>query len=125
MTLKSLMALSMTGLLLLTAPATAQTLEDDIDQQLRAQGYEKVTISRTLLGRVFVVAEGGGKRREIVINPATGEVLRDQFREPPQYYARSPDRNDDAGAPVAATVELADRSVGDGLGVTVTKDLDE
>ena len=125
MTLKSLMTLLLTGLLLLASPATAQTLEDSIDQQLRAQGYEKVTISRTLLGRVFVVAEGGGRRREIVINPATGEVLRDQFREPPQYYARSPDRNDDTDATVTPTVELAAGPVGDGVGLTVTEDVAE
>lgn len=49
-------------------------------QQLQLDGYEEITISRTWLGRTRIVAEKDDIYREIIINTATGEVLRDYSR---------------------------------------------
>jgi len=49
----------------------------EIVRQLERQGYDTVTVSRTLLGRVKIVATGRRGRREIIVNPSTGEILRD------------------------------------------------
>lgn len=44
---------------------------------LRAAGYDHVRVERTLLNRLRILAEQGRERREIVIDPRTGELLRD------------------------------------------------
>ena len=47
--------------------------------QLRDQGFRDIRISRTLLGRVRIVATNAEMRREVVIDPATGLILRDYW----------------------------------------------
>lgn len=67
---------------LIAAPGGAQA--DPVEQvvaQLRAQGYSDIIVSRTLLGRARIVARDGTLRREVILNRATGEILRD-FWEP-------------------------------------------
>lgn len=71
--------------------AAADELSDAIIAQLRAQGYEQVEFTSTLLGRYRFIAYGGDRIREIVFNPATGEILRD--------YSRARDDDDDAIVP--------------------------
>lgn len=71
--------------------AAADELSDAIIAQLRAQGYEQVEFTSTLLGRYRFIAYGGERIREIVFNPATGEILRD--------YSRARDDDDDAIVP--------------------------
>lgn len=61
----------------LAFPALGADLADGIVSQLRAQGFTSVDVSTTLLGRVRILAESGASRREIVLNPRTGEILRD------------------------------------------------
>lgn len=61
--------------------ALAQGPADAVVAQLREQGYVAFEVSRTLLGRIRVVAltaEGG--QREIILSPATGEILRDYVK---------------------------------------------
>ena len=58
-------------------PGTAQTAEDRILAALHDQGYEILQKQRTLLGRMWLLAENDEVRREIVFNPGTGEILRD------------------------------------------------
>ena len=55
----------------------AASYEDSVVSQLRAQGYGKISIERTLLGRVRILAQMGATKREIILNPRTGEILRD------------------------------------------------
>lgn len=55
----------------------AASYEDSVIAQLRAQGYKRISVERTLLGRVKITASLNGGRREIILNPRTGEVLRD------------------------------------------------
>ncbi|WP_417268528.1 hypothetical protein [Celeribacter baekdonensis] len=61
--------------------ARAQPAEDMILAQLRQQGFKKITVGRTLLGRTRFVATGNGQRREIILNPVTGEILRDFWQD--------------------------------------------
>lgn len=67
--------------------ALAQTAEDQVVSQLKRQGYQRITLGRTLLGRTRIVATGPRGRREIILNPSTGAILRD-------YLDRSDDKND-------------------------------
>lgn len=71
----------------LTGAAMAGPVEDNIVKQLRDQGYIRISVSRTFLGRSRIVAHDGQIRREIVVNPVTGEILRD-------YWTRKAERGD-------------------------------
>ena len=62
---------------LLPSVAFAADFADKIIRRLRKQGYTDITTSRTLLGRVRILAWRGGESREIILNPHTGEILRD------------------------------------------------
>ncbi|WP_434288871.1 hypothetical protein [Celeribacter sp. SCSIO 80788] len=66
---------------LAVTPALAQSgsVIDQVVAQIKAQGYTKITMERTLLGRTRIVAENGTMRREIIVSPATGEILRDYW----------------------------------------------
>ena len=61
--------------------AHAGTLTDAIEQQLRAQGFNKVSVSTTMLGRTRIDAISPTQTREIVVNPRTGEILRDYWAD--------------------------------------------
>ena len=63
---------------LTAAPAVAD-VKDLVISQLKAQGFRKIRIGRTLLGRTRIVAINSRMRREIIINPRTGEILRDYW----------------------------------------------
>jgi hypothetical protein len=60
--------------------ANAQGFADSVVDQLRRQGFSRISVGRTLLGRTQIVAEGNGGRREIILNPRTGEILRDLWQ---------------------------------------------
>lgn len=62
---------------LAAGPLWAGSYEDEVISQLHRQGFRDISRSRTLLGRSRIVATGRGLRREIVLNPNTGEILRD------------------------------------------------
>ena len=81
--------------------AQAQSPADAVVRQLREQGYVEFAVTRTLLGRVRVVALApDGEQREIVFNPATGEILRDYSEAADGSAApRVLDRPDPAGRP--------------------------
>ena len=61
----------------LAAVAFAATAADQIVLQLRGQGFAKIEIEQTWLGRTRILAERGSASREIILNPSTGEILRD------------------------------------------------
>lgn len=68
-------------LALSATPAFAESIKEQVQSQLQAQGFTSIEIQRTLLGRMRIVASDGTRRREIIINPITGEVLRDYWVE--------------------------------------------
>lgn len=89
--------------------ASAQSPADSVVQQLREQGYVEFAVSRTLLGRtrVTAIAPNGGQR-EIVFNPATGEILRDYLEAGDGAPAPMVlDRSDD-GSPRMASAQDKD-----------------
>lgn len=57
--------------------AVAGPIEDFFVKELTAQGYANFDISKTWLGRIRIVATNAKYRRELIINPRTGEILRD------------------------------------------------
>lgn len=66
------------GVQALTAlPSFAATFVEQVVSQLRAQGFEAIEVERTLLGRTRIAAVSADGSREIVLNPNTGEILRD------------------------------------------------
>lgn len=71
--------------LLMPMPLAAAEV-DDIVAQLRAQGFAQISIGHTFLGRVRILANSVHLHREIVLNPKTGEILRD--------YTETPDTGD-------------------------------
>ncbi len=77
-----LSVLALCALVLAAVPAAADDddLADSLRARLAAQGFTGIEIDRTLFGRLHVTASGNGYRREIVIDPDTGEVLRDYWR---------------------------------------------
>lgn len=91
--------------------ASADAMVDRVTQQLAKQGYSEIVISRTWLGRIRIEAYGGTASREIILNPRTGEILRDYWEDegdeaPDLLSARrsgagavEPSDEDDDGAP--------------------------
>ena len=57
--------------------AMARTVEERLIAGLKDQGYTILEDGYTFLGRLRIVAENDTFHREIVVNPGTGEVLRD------------------------------------------------
>ena len=57
-------------------PARADPV-DDITAEIRDQGFTIVRVQRTLLGRVRIIGQSADYRREVVIDPTTGEIRRD------------------------------------------------
>ena len=78
------------------AQSRSQAIVERIVAELRRQGYTEFRVRRTLLGRVLIDAEGPGKEREIVLNPNTGEILRDIWDdEGDDLFGRHPRTEDD------------------------------
>lgn len=58
-------------------PLAAQSYADQIVGQLVDQGFRNIEVEVTFLGRVWIRGESGEGIREIILNPKTGEILRD------------------------------------------------
>jgi hypothetical protein len=61
----------------LATPGSATPGQDLVTASLRDQGFEVTLVHWTWLGRIRIIAVSDDIRREIVINPNTGEILRD------------------------------------------------
>ena len=72
LSLSCAMGLAMAG------PAWADYV-GQVRAQLQAQGYRRITVTTTMLGRSHILAHGRGGVREIILNPRTGEILRDTW----------------------------------------------
>lgn len=94
----------MLALVLAMAPAgpalAQQGQPDDIGsllvRQLQDQGYSGIKVGHTLLGRLRIVAQLDGMQREIVINPYTGEILRDYLT--PRVQVAQKDQSSNTGS---------------------------
>ena len=65
------------GGLLAALPASAKGLADEIARQMAQQGFQNIGIEETWLGRTRITGIRNGGSREIIVNPNTGEILRD------------------------------------------------
>lgn len=114
MTIRKILCVA--ALSLTVTMAEAGPVEDSIARQLIEQGFTDIRISRTWLGRSRIVAESPELYREIIVNPATGEILRDFWRQ-----TRGSDQDDrsifDPGAgDRSGGISGSDRSGGAGSG---------
>lgn len=87
----------------LALPALAKdaSLEERFTSALQAGGFSVREIGYTFWGRLRIVAVLDGMVREIIINPNTGEVLRDQTY--PTAVASSDDKSDDTSVASVAS----------------------
>ena len=79
------------------AAADADALRNHYVNELQEDVYQEIRITRTLLGRMRFVALSPRYRREIVINPLTGVVLRDYIRVLQRQKDDDDDDDDDNG----------------------------
>ena len=90
----------------LCVPGPAAAIEaGEIVAQLRAQGFAQIRVSHTFLGRVRIEAQSPRLHREIVLNPKTGEILRD-------YTEDGGDGSRFAGAPAGGDTAVSTGSGG-------------
>jgi hypothetical protein len=61
----------------IATPVGAEGVVDSIVRQLKGLGFRTIVQERTLLGRVRIIATREDGQREIIVNPKTGEILRD------------------------------------------------
>lgn len=76
--------------------AQAQTAEDQVVSQLKRQGYRRIEVYRTLLGRTRILAIGPRGRREVILHPSTGAILRD-YEDRSYRDDTDDDREDSSG----------------------------
>jgi hypothetical protein len=72
----------------------------DIVRWLRGLGFDEIATARSLLGRVQIRATGAIGTRELVVNPRTGEILRDVWIDASGKVVRGKpyaQRDDDEG----------------------------
>ena len=64
-------------LVVVAGPGMAASYAEDIIAQLTKLGFSNISVETTWLGRSKIVATRSDGIREIVLNPRTGEILRD------------------------------------------------
>ncbi|MES2145971.1 MAG: hypothetical protein V4516_16855 [Pseudomonadota bacterium] len=77
LTRRQMLAGLVAGATLAGGPALAQDYASEVERRLVRQGYRIEAVGRTLLGRVRILARNSEGEREIILNPRTGEILRD------------------------------------------------
>ena len=73
---QKLLALVLGGLMA-ASPVFAGGLADKIAQKMTQLGFSGVRVEETFLGRARITGTRAGVSREIIVNPNTGEILRD------------------------------------------------
>ena len=67
--------------------------QDALIASLQTQGFEIKKISRSYLGRIIIEAESKKFEREIVIDPNSGEILRDYWESHDDDHSDDDDDN--------------------------------
>lgn len=75
-----LFGLTATSAALWAGASIGATFADGVVGQLTKQGFYNIAVETTWLGRVRIVADRADGQREIILNPRTGEVLRDSWK---------------------------------------------
>lgn len=102
-----------TSAALVAGAAFAAGYADAVVAQLTRQGFYNIAVDTTWLGRVRIMADRGDGQREIILNPRTGEILRDSWQASGAAGA-TPIIDDVRGGPTAPG------STGDGGGSSGT-----
>ncbi len=76
---RAFITICLAAMMLSAGVALSASVSDGIIAQLTRQGFTDISSETTWLGRVRILATRKDGSREIVINPRTGEILRDQF----------------------------------------------
>lgn len=76
------------------ALATDRVTLTMVKAALQGQGYTVDSVTRTLLGRVRLIASDGAVWREIVLDPSSGQILRDYAVEFAPAELPDPDPGD-------------------------------
>jgi hypothetical protein len=109
--------LSGTFFLATAGTAFASQSEDEVTRRLHREGFRITQRKRTWLGRIKIQAKNGKKLREIVLDPTSGEVLRDYTEElssqQSQSARRSNRRDDNNGGSSSGSDEQGGSSGGD------------
>lgn len=71
------LAWSLVAAALAAVPAWGQATVDAVVARLQSEGFEVQQVQETMLGRVRIEAARDGQKREVVVDPTTGEILRD------------------------------------------------
>lgn len=108
--------LSGTFFLATSGVASATQSEDDLALRLRQEGFRITERKRTWLGRIKIRARNGKTLREVVLDPTSGEVLRDYSEDLSTEQSRSGRRisRDDTSGGSGSGAEEPDRSGGSG-----------
>jgi hypothetical protein len=87
-----------------------------ITDQLRGLGFEQIDVKQTLLGRTRIVARSAEGQREIILNPNTGEILRDFWQAAPGQSAtnRLVDSRNSGGSDRSGSTDSGRSGSGDG-----------
>lgn len=104
-------------------PGHASPGQDMVTASLQEQGFEIRLVHWTLLGRIRIVAVSDTVRREIVINPNTGEILRDYS----QAIAVAPveqDHHASSRDPVAAAADPVEARLSDDVDASAVSALE-
>ena len=75
--LKTLILILSFAVVAASAAAGPDDVRDRIIQQLQDEGFTEIIVSKTWLGRLLFEASSATARREIVVSPNTGTILRD------------------------------------------------
>jgi hypothetical protein len=70
---------TLAAITLMATSAYAESVPDQIMRQLRDQGFGQISVTQTWLGRTRIIGKSDKGQREIIVNPKTGEILRDLF----------------------------------------------
>jgi|GEM_PF-2949607 len=73
----TLLVLALAG----AGPVFGQTIKDEFVAQLHQQGFKKLSITRTWLGRTRITGSNGKFKRELIFNSTSGEILRDYWKD--------------------------------------------
>ncbi len=89
--------LASAGFIALGQGAVAAPAEDQVARAISGQGFRITSRKRTFLGRVRFTAVRGNVEREVVVDPSSGEVLRDYSRTETRRVGKDTSRSSSFG----------------------------
>ena len=89
--------LASAGFIALGQGATAAPAEEQVARAISGQGFRITSRKRTFLGRVRFTAVRGNVEREVVVDPSSGEVLRDYSRTETRSVGKDTSRSSSSG----------------------------